>query len=146
MGRSSPIARARVASRATRPTHDIGMCLKAVRECYGIPALGDFDGDGDADAMDAWKAAKHKHRVSDPRKIPRGVPVFWSGGTRRHGHVAIATGFVGRCWSTDIKRAGFFDKAPIDLITERWGMTLLGWVEDLNGRRVWNGKKWVSYL
>ena len=118
------------------PQRDDGICLVLVRECYGIPAAGNFDGDGDADAFDAWQRAEFKHRETNPARFPRGVPIFWSGGSANHGHIAIATGFNGNCWSTDINRDGFFDRCKITRIHNDWGLTLLGWTEDLNGVRV----------
>ena len=113
-----------------------GTCLVMVRTAYGIPAAGNANQDGDADAFDAWFRSQHQHRETDPARIPRGVPVFWEGGSEGHGHVAIATGFNGNCWSTDIKRDGFFDRCRISQIHADWGLTLLGWTEDLNGVRV----------
>jgi hypothetical protein len=126
------IRTARLRSKSTRPTSEVGMCLREVRECYAVDALY-------LDAAQAWDQSKHKHRETDPRKIPRGVPVFWTGGAGGHGHVAIGTGF-GRCWSTDILRRGFFDRVPISLIGEKWGLELVGWTEDLNGVRVYKKK------
>lgn len=123
------IRTARARSKSPRPTSEPGYCLREVRECYGVPAAA-------LDATQAWDQAKRRHPQTDPRKIPRGVPVFWLGGSGGHGHVAISTGW-GRCWSTDILRAGFFDRVPIDAICDRWGLTLVGWTEDLNGVRVY---------
>lgn len=109
------------------PQADEGMCLMMVRSCYGIgPKAGD--------AIGAWRDAK-KHRTSDPNAIPRGYPIFWSGGSKGHGHVAISAG-DGFCWSTDIRRPGFFDRVPITEIHDRWGLTLLGWTANLNGQPV----------
>ena len=78
----------------------------------------------------------HKDEESNPDRIPRGVPIFWQGGSANHGQVAIATGFNGNCWSTDIKRPGFFDRCKITQIHEDSHLRLLGWTEDLNGVRV----------
>lgn len=125
------IRTARLRSKSPRPTSEKGMCLREVRECYAVAALY-------PDAATAWHQAERKHRETDPRKIPRGVPVFWTGGSGGFGHVAIATGWsMGRCWSTDILRPGWFDKVPIELIGSKWDMRLVGWTEDLNGVRVW---------
>ncbi len=108
-----------------------------VRECYGIPPGGNANVDGDADAFDAWFRSEHEHPETNPARIPRGVPIFWQGGSANHGHVAIATGFSGNCWSTDIKRPGVLRPLqdhpdPRRLAPEE----LLGWTEDLNGERV----------
>jgi len=108
---------------ANGPQFGVGECMMRVRMCYGIPAVN-------PDAATAWRNARVKH---GPRtKAPRGYPVFWTGGSHGFGHVAIATG-DGNCWSTDIKRPGFFDLCPISEINARWGLTYVGWAEDLNG-------------
>jgi hypothetical protein len=107
---------------------DVGLCLQRVRLCYGVAALY-------GDATTAWLRAGHKHPTTDPAAIPRGVPIFWTGGSSGHGHVAISAG-NGECWSTDILRRGRWDKVPIRLIGTTWGLRLVGWTEDLNGVRV----------
>lgn len=125
----NPVREARRRSKSPKPTSEVGYCLRETRECLGVGA-------GAPDAISAWEAAKHKHPETDPRKIPRGVPVFWGGS--EHGHVALSSGFGGKCFSTDIRRAGYFDQVPIAEIEEKWGLKLLGWTEDLNGVRVWS--------
>lgn len=127
------IRTARARSKSPRPTSEPGMCLREVRECYAV-------GPEAASAAQAWEYAEHKHRETDPRKIPRGAPVFWTGGSQGFGHIAISTGFR-QCWSTDILRSGYFDRVPIELIGQRWGMRLVGWTEDLNGVRVFTPKR-----
>jgi hypothetical protein len=121
----------RAAKRQSRrgPRFDVGMCLQRVRLCYGIAALYPT-------AAAAWAGAKSKHRTTNPADAPRGATLFWTGGSAGAGHVAIATGYRGRCWSTDIRRPGYFDKVPADEIAERWGMTFVGWTEELNGVRL----------
>lgn len=135
---SKAIRTARARSKSPTPTSTVGYCLREVRECYGVgPKAGD--------ATEAWHQARFFHtkpkNMSEAEfiaTIPRGVPVFWTGGSSGHGHIAIATGFGGRCWSTDIRRPGYFDRVPIQEITDKWGLKLAGWTEDLNGVRVWN--------
>jgi hypothetical protein len=122
------IAAAKRQSATGIPHHGDGECLMAVRECYGFPA-------GVPDAIASWVMSAHKHPQTDPDRIPRGVPVYWSGGSAGHGHIAISNG-DGTCWSTDIKRVGFFDRTPIAQIHDQWGLTLLGWSEEVNGRTV----------
>lgn len=128
MVNAHPIQIARERSHSRTPTSEYGMCLREVRECFGV-------GPGAADAAEAWANAKHKHPETNPAMIPRGVPVFWTGGSHGHGHIAISTG-TGKVWSTDIIRPGYFDKVPLTEIHARWGLTLVGWTEDLNGVRV----------
>jgi hypothetical protein len=125
-----PIRTARTRSRSNTPTSAPGFCLREVRECYGVAA-------GAMDAADAWAEAEHKHHETDAATFPRGVPIFWTGGSHGHGHIAIATGYDGMCWSTDIRRPGYFDHVPIEEIADKWGLVLVGWTEDLNGVRVY---------
>ena len=113
-----------------------GWCAVFTRSAFGAPAIGDHDGDGAADAEDVWKAAKHKHPETNPARIPRGVPVFWAGGGGDHGHAAVSVG-NSLMWSTDVKRTGYVDLVPIDDVRRKWGLTLLGWTEDINGVRVY---------
>lgn len=130
---NSAVKNARIRSKSDRPTSEAGMCLREVRECFSVgPTTPPTD-----DAAEAWARAKHKHPETDPHKIPRNVPVFWTGGIHGHGHIAIATG-DSRCWSTDILRSGYFDRVAIASIQAKWGLTLVGWSEDLNGVRVWS--------
>lgn len=115
-----------------------GMCLFHVRTAMGIPSGGDFDGDGDADAVDAWKRARLKVPMpTSSTRIPRGAPVFWAGGSSGHGHVAIATGYGGRVWSPGVPgNSDAWRKVHIDTITAGWGLKLLGYTRDLNGHPV----------
>lgn len=106
-----------------------GWCLVFVRSCYGVGPLY-------PSAAEAWWHAAHKHRAAEPETIPRGVPVFWTGGSHGFGHVALSRG-DGSCWTTDLIRAGKVDVAPINKVHARWGLELRGWTEDLNGTRVW---------
>ncbi|QLQ11194.1 MAG: hypothetical protein HZY75_13425 [Nocardioidaceae bacterium] len=94
------------------PRFEVGTCLMQVRECYDVAARY-------PDAATAWEHARQQV-TRDPNEIPRGVPVWWTGGAKGHGHVAISLG-KGMCWSTDIKRPGYFDRVPIADIGKRWG-------------------------
>lgn len=105
-----------------------GWCLVFVRTCYDVPA-------GVRSAADSWRMADHKHPTSDPHAIPRGVPVFWLGGSHGFGHIAVSAG-GGMCWSTDLRRPGKVDKVPIDDVRRLWGLQLAGWAEEVNGQRV----------
>lgn len=108
-----------------RPTQDwTRLCLSFVRQAYGLPVVWPR-------ASVAWEKAKLKHPTSDASTIPAGVPVFWA-----PNHVAISTG-GGMCISTDARRKGKPDPVAIDSLTSQWGLTLLGWTEDLNGTGVW---------
>lgn len=107
----------------------VGYCLKTVREYYGVGAKY-------PDAAGSWQHAAHKRRVGGGRDVPRGVPVYWTGGSAGHGHIAISIG-GGLCYSTDWKRSGRIDIASIDEITRRWGLHLEGYAWEVNDVVVW---------
>ncbi len=108
------------------------MCLMFVRSCYGVAAYY-------ATARKAWEGAKHRHATTNASSIPPGVPVFWRTGTVNW-HVAISIG-DGYCYSTDIGGKGKVGRIGINDLSKRWGATLLGWTEDLNGVRVYTPPK-----
>ena len=108
------------------PRFAVGMCLKEVRECYGVAPLY-------TDAATAWAKAPEKHTDHVP---PRGVPVYWTGGSGDHGHIAISTG-DGFIWSTDSRRDGYFDRVPLSAPRVDWGLTYAGWSPYINGERVY---------
>lgn len=124
------------------PNNGAGQCMMRNRLLVGAPAIGDYDGDGSPDAEDGWKFAKRRHPTTLPNAIPGGCFVWWGGGSHDNGHVAYADPDArGMCWSTDIKRAGYFDLVPIGLIHQRWGLPLLGWSEDIDGVQVYDNQE-----
>jgi hypothetical protein len=103
-----------------------GMCLKFVRTCYNVqPAY--------ATAAIAWSKTRYRH-ASTP---PKGVPVWWTGGSRGFGHVAISAG-GGYVISTDAGGRGRVGRTSIAHITNAWGQTYRGWTEDINRIRVYS--------
>jgi hypothetical protein len=98
--------------------------------------VGDWDGDRAADAEDFWKAAMRRGDVvktSDPKKIPPGVMVMWTGGSGDHGHAAYSLG-DGLIVSTDAPRRGRIGKVKTSWIREHWGLKLVGYIKvDGNG-------------
>lgn len=119
-------AKARAAEPARPSWH--AMCLMFVRFCYDLPAVY-------GKARTAWEGAKHRHATTNAANIPAGVPVFWRTGTVNW-HIAISIG-DGYCYSTDIGGKGKVGRIGINDLSKRWGATLLGWTEDLNGFRVY---------
>lgn len=106
----------------------VGYCLRTVRDPeFRIPGLY-------PDAETAWEEAELKHRTSNPMEIPRGGIPFWTNG--RFGHVALGVG-GGMCWTTDYRRPGYVDLAPIAALGSWCGGKLVGWAEDLNGVDCW---------
>jgi hypothetical protein len=96
-----------------------------------------------ADATSAWRLARNKHFLGmhPDQRIPRGVPVFWTGGSMNHGHVAIATGY-GRGPDATVLSPGVpgattrWRKVPVSAISNGWGLDLVGYSWDLNGHPV----------
>jgi hypothetical protein len=122
-------AQAIAAARRTT-TFEPEKCLVFVRTMFGVPAL--FNS-----AADAWRGAKFKHPVSSGMQVPRGAPVFWTGGSHGFGHIAIGTG-NGACWSSDAGGQGHTAKVNIDELTVHWNLDFQGWAEDINGVHVFD--------
>lgn len=126
-----------LASRA----YTVGMCAQWTRLMFGIDALGDFDRDGDADAVDMWKACRTKN-LGD-RNPPAGVPVFWSGGSSGHGHAGVTVpGPPGTVRSIDMSedgrhyQPGNVATTTIADIEREMGLRYLGWTYDLYGHEI----------
>lgn len=112
------------------PRFGLNECKKQTRLLYGVPS------DGTPSAAAAWKAAEHTHPGPlTLSEVPRGALVWWTGGKDGFGHVALYAG-AGLVWSTDIGRPGMFDLVPVSRISQAWGLTLVGWSEDIDGVRV----------
>ena len=118
-----------VANALASTTNTPRYCARWTRERFGVAALGDYDGDGAADAEDMWKAARVRHEDDNP---PAGVPVYWGGGSQDNGHAAVSLG-GGMIRSTDAGGPGRVASVPLDFPTRQWGMPYLGWSEDLYG-------------
>lgn len=115
--------------RANRSSsNSAGMCLMYVRTWLDIPAR-------EGDAIAAWNTAQHKHAVGRDRDAlspPRGAPVFWRGGSAGHGHIALAVSNT-FARSTDTTTTGHVTTALLNWWRVNWGLTYLGWTEDVNG-------------
>lgn len=117
-----------------------GWCARWVRGLYGVGPAGDVDKDGDFDAVDSWRRATKRHRAAvDDVTPPAGVPVYWSGGSKGHGHIAITVDGWGAIESTDWPSAGVVGSTTIDELTRKWGLTYLGWSEDIHGQEIPTG-------
>lgn len=109
----------------------IGMCLRTVRRYFNVDALW----------PDAAAAAEHSapsHRTDNPLDFPRGSVGYAANDS--HWHVWINCG-GGLCWTTDYRRLGFVDLAPVSAMAPWIGGTLWGWGEVLNGVDVWPDPK-----
>lgn len=115
-----------------------GMCARFTREAFALGPLGDFDGDGAADAEDMWKASKVRH--PGDTKPPEGVPAFWGGGSADNGHAAVTAGYDPQGFalvrSTDAWTAGRVGTVRLVDVGPRWGLTYFGWTEDLYGHEI----------
>lgn len=111
-------------------TNVVGMCQQWTRTMFGAPSVGDYDGDRAADAEDGWKAARHRH--PGDHNPPRGVPVYYDGGSRDNGHAAVSLG-GGKIRSTDADGNGHVGTVDLAWPERKWGMRYLGWAEDLGG-------------
>lgn len=88
----------------------------------GTGAQGNFNADGDADAVDGWKKAKSKGKVVKTPKIkdvPAGTFAYWTGGSHGFGHAAITIG-GGKIISTDAPTWGKIGEVSIDWIATNW--------------------------
>lgn len=110
----------------------VGQCLRTVRQFYKVPSKY-------WSAAASWQAADHKHYTNDGRDCPRGTPVWWTGGSRGAGHVAISCG-GGVCITTDWKEPGRLSYARIDDITSQWGLDFKGYTREVNDVVVWRPK------
>ena len=120
------VARRREAARNARryTTCSVGMCLRYVRTWLEI---GSYYGS----AIEAWRGASGKHWGD--RTPPRGVPVFYEGGT--YGHIALSMGH-GKVRSTDAPYSGRVSTVDLNWPEQHWGQKYLGWTETLNGVRI----------
>lgn len=109
----------------------VGYCLKTIRSLFGTMPLW-------PDAETAWEQAEYQHRVTNPAKIPWGVPIWWING--RYGHVALYIG-RGLCITTDYKEPGRLCIARVDALASWCGGTFVGWTNDINGVVVWRPRR-----
>lgn len=124
VSREQALANAR-ASKSNIPR----FCAQWTRTMFGVSALGDWDGDGAADAEDMWKAAKHRH--PGDRNPPDGVPLYYLGGSSDNGHIGVADG--GQLRGTDALGPGKPGLTPLNMPEVKWGHRYAGWSEDLYG-------------
>lgn len=109
-----------------------GWCLRfCLTELYGVPGIGDWDGDGAADAEDYVRAAAGAgllHKITSYDDIPAGVLVLWTGGRRDHGHAAYSLG-GGEIVSTDLPTRGKVGRVDARDPERKWGLKPAGWVD-----------------
>lgn len=111
---------ARNAEQDTR--NDPGYCQQQTRQWSGIAALY-------GDAATAWENTNDRH--PGDRHPPRGAHVFWKGGSKGYGHVAMSLGNQ-QIRSTDAGGSGVVATRHIDWVTQNWGLPYAGWAWDNN--------------
>lgn len=91
-------------------------------------------------AIECWNEARHKHHTGDPENVPAFVAAFMD--TSASAEHVLAT--VGRdrqghrlAVSTDAWTGQRIGLVRLADLVDSWG-PLLGWVEDLDGQRIWS--------
>jgi hypothetical protein len=103
-----------------------GMCLQVVRTWCGISARY-------GDAATAWRNTNDRHPGG--RNPPRGAAVFWTGGSRGFGHIALSLG-NGKIRSTDAGGRGVVATVDLGWVERNWGQTYGGWAWDINEQTI----------
>lgn len=116
-------------------------CLTVTQKVFGVAPFAES-------AQIAWNWNNTKHQ---DRNLPDGcfVPIWWTGGYKNYGHVAVAkrTGNRIQIWSSPYTRKPFFDyfegelNVTIDTISRIYGVSYAGWTETMNTTRI---IEWVN--
>ena len=116
-------------------------CLAVAQKTFNVAPFAES-------AQIAWSWNNTKHQ---DRNLPDGcfVPIWWTGGYKNYGHVAIAkrTGNRIQIWSSPYTRKPFFDyfegelNATIDTVSRIYGVVYAGWTETMNTTRI---VEWVN--
>lgn len=116
-------------------------CLAVTQKVFGVAPFAES-------AQIAWNWNNTKHQ---DRNLPDGcfVPIWWTGGYKNYGHVAVAkrTGSRIQIWSSPYTRKPFFDyfegelNVTIDTISRIYGISYAGWTETMNTTRI---VEWVN--
>lgn len=116
-------------------------CLAVVQKTFNVAPFAES-------AQIAWNWNNTKHQ---DRNLPDGclVPIWWTGGYKNYGHVAVAkrTGNRIQIWSSPYTRKPFFDyfegelNVTIDTISRIYGVSYAGWTETMNTTRI---IEWVN--
>lgn len=116
-------------------------CLAVAQRAFNVAPFAES-------AQIAWSWNNTKHQ---DRNLPDGcfVPIWWTGGYKNYGHVAIAkrTGNRIQIWSSPYTRKPFFDyfegelNATIDTVSRIYSVAYAGWTETMNTTRI---VEWVN--
>jgi len=109
-------------------TNEPGYCLQQVRLWCGITAKY-------GDAATAWRNVNNKHTDRHPQ---RGAAVYWTGGSRGYGHIAMCVrgGTAPLIRSTDAGGAGRVATVPLGWFETHWGQHYAGWAFEINEQTI----------
>lgn len=116
-------------------------CLAVVQKTFNVAPFAES-------AQIAWSWNNTKHQ---DRNLPDGcfVPIWWTGGYKNYGHVAVAkrTGNRIQIWTPPYTHKPYFDyfegelNTTIDTVSRIYSVTYAGWTETMNTIRV---VEWVN--
>ena len=116
-------------------------CLAVTQKVFGVAPFVES-------AQIAWSWSNTKHQ---DRNLPDGcfVPIWWTGGYKNYGHVAVAkrTGNRIQIWTSPYTHKPYFDyfegelNTTIDTVSRIYGVAYAGWTETMNTTRV---VEWVN--
>lgn len=116
-------------------------CLAVAQKTFNVAPFAES-------AQIAWNWNNTKHQ---DRNLPDGcfVPIWWTGGYKNYGHVAVAkrTGNRIQIWTSPYTHKPYFDyfegelNATIDTVSRIYGVAYAGWTETMNTTRI---VEWVN--
>ena len=116
-------------------------CLAVVQKTFNVAPFTES-------AQIAWSWNNTKHQ---DRNLPDGcfVPIWWTGGYKNYGHVAVAkrTGNRIQIWTSPYTHKPYFDyfegelNTTIDTVSRIYSVAYAGWTETMNTTRV---VEWVN--
>lgn len=116
-------------------------CLAVVQKTFNVAPFAES-------AQIAWSWNNTKHL---DRNLPDGcfVPIWWTGGYKNYGHVAVAkrTGNRIQIWTSPYQHKPYFDyfegelNTTIDTVSRIYGVAYAGWTETMSTTRV---VEWVN--
>ena len=116
-------------------------CLAVVQKTFNVAPFAES-------AQIAWSWNNTKHQ---DRNLPDGcfVPIWWTGGYKNYGHVAVAkrTGNRIQIWTSPYTHKPYFEyfegelNTTIDTVSRIYSVTYAGWTETMNTTRV---VEWVN--
>lgn len=118
--RTYPAARLWAVGQVSNPSQNwSGLCQKFSRSVINAGAWG-------TSALNAWNAIPAAHKFSG---VPRGGALAYFGNSQPGHVVFVDPANPAYCFSSDILRAGKIDRVPLKLITAKWGLRYLGWID-----------------